>query len=160
MKPMKPTVYIETSVISYYAARLSRDLIVAAHQQITQEWWDKVLPKCKAYVSPVVTGEIALGDAQAAARRAEVAAAFDVLEIGPEIMEIAELYRRRIDIPDAARGDAYHLAVASWHHLDFLLTWNCRHMAAPRVREALSLVNDGLGIPTPAICTPEELMEL
>ncbi|MBL7187110.1 MAG: hypothetical protein ISS70_12390 [Phycisphaerae bacterium] len=87
---MKPTVYIETSIISYVTARASRDLIVTAHQQLTLDWWDHALPKLDAYVSPVVIEEIAKGDPVAAGKRIEKASVFAVLELSSEIQDLAE----------------------------------------------------------------------
>jgi predicted nucleic acid-binding protein len=159
MMAMRPSVYIETSVISYYTSRMSRDMIVAAHQQITQEWWETVLPRCEAYVSPFVLDEIGAGDRQAAAKRLGVAASFRMLEVTPQVRSLADQYQRCLEIPATTQADAYHLAVAAWHDMDYLVTWNCRHLAAARVRAVLASVNATIGIRTPAIGTPEELME-
>lgn len=157
---MKPTVYIETSVVSYFASRPSRDLIVAAHQQITHDWWELVLPKCSPHISPVVLGEIERGAPEASRARIEAVKAAVVLEVTEEVTELADLYFERIDIPEAARADSYHLALAAWHGMDYLVTWNCKHIAAARVRRMLGEINIVRGIRTPGICTPEELMEI
>jgi hypothetical protein len=157
---MKPTVYIETSVISYHAAKPSRDVIVAAHQRITLEWWQNVLHQCEPHVSQAVLDEIARGDPEAAATRLDMTQGMTVLEVTGEVVELANAYAERLRMPDHARTDSIHLAVASWHGMDFLVTWNCRHIAAAHVRRAVARVNSRRGIPTPEICTPEELMEL
>jgi predicted nucleic acid-binding protein len=157
---VKPTVYIETSVISYRTARPSRDLIVAAHQQMTHEWWERVLPQCEAFVSPVVLDEIANGDPDAAARRQQSVSAFPVVEVVPEVHTLAAAYFTAILLPDKAQADAYHLAQAAWHGLDYLVSWNCTHIVSGRVRMSIEEVNAEFGIRTPIICTPEELMEI
>jgi predicted nucleic acid-binding protein len=157
---VKPTVYIETSVISYRTARPSRDLIVAAHQQMTHEWWERVLPQCDAFVSPVVLEEIAHGDPDAAQRRQQSVATFPVVEVVPEVHALAAAYFATIPLPDKAQADAYHLALAAWHGLDYLVSWNCTHIVSGRVRMIVEEVNAEFGIRTPIICTPEELMEV
>jgi predicted nucleic acid-binding protein len=157
---VKPTVYIETSVISYRAARPSRDLIVAAHQQVTHEWWERALPQCGAFVSPVVLEEIAHGDPDAAHRRQQSIASFPVLEVVEEVHTLAAAYFAAIPLPDKAQSDAYHLALAAWHGLDYLVSWNCTHIVSGRVRMIIEEVNAQFGIRTPIICTPEELMEI
>lgn len=157
---MKPTVYLETTIISYMTARYSRDLIIAAHQQITQEWWELALPKYEAFVSPIVIEEISRGDAQAAQLRLDKITGLTVLEVVPEVRDLANAYFRTIDIPEKARADSYHLALTAWHGLDFLVSWNCTHIVSGRVRMIIEEINAGFGIRTPVICTPEELMEV
>lgn len=157
---MKPTVYIETSVISYLTAHMSRDLVVAAHQQLTVDWWKQALPQFEPFVSPVVLEEIAKGDPEAADRRKKSIAAFGILEISAEIRDLAERYFTVIDLPERARADAYHLALAVWHGMDYLATWNCTHIAGGKVKWIVQRINAERGIGTPIICTPEELMEV
>jgi len=157
---MKPTVYIETSVVSYLTAQTSRDLVVAAHQQVTAEWWRLALPQLEPFVSPVVLEEIARGDPQAAKKRMDAVAAFGVLEVVPEVRDLAERYFAAIDLPEKARADAYHLALAVWHGMNYLVTWNCTHIAGGKVKLIVQRINAGKGIIPPVICTPEELMEI
>ncbi|HNS23143.1 MAG TPA: type II toxin-antitoxin system VapC family toxin [Sedimentisphaerales bacterium] len=104
---MKPTVYVETSVISHLTAQASRDLVVAAHQQVTVEWWQKALPQLEPFVSPVVLEEITRGDPEAARRRMDAVAAFQVLEVLPEVRDLAERYFTAIDLPEKARADVH-----------------------------------------------------
>jgi len=101
-----------------------------------------------------------MGDEAAAKLRLEKIAGFPVLEITDEVRELAELYFERIPIPDKARGDAYHLAVATYHGMDFLVSWNFAHILSARVRAVIQDINTIRGISTPIICTPEELMEV
>lgn len=153
------TVYIESSVISYYTARRSRDLIVAAHQEITLDWWEKALPLFDPFISQIVFDEIERGDPVAAQRRLSVVQEFNVLEMMPKVATLADHYYRALEIPEKARNDSFHLALAAYHGMDFLVTWNCTHIAAGRVRGIVETINDNQGYQTPIICTPEELME-
>ena len=157
---MKPTVYIETSVISYLTAKPSRDLIVTAHQQITIEWWGNALPNYGAFISPIVLEEISGGDDSAVRSRLEKVSTFPVLEVLPEIRNLADTYFSSLEIPEKARADAYHLAIASWHGMDFLVSWNCTHIVNGRIKMLIEEINARQGIRTPIICTPEELMEV
>lgn len=101
-----PSVYIETTVISYLTAKPSRDLVVAAHQEITREWWEIALSLCRGFVSPVVIEEIARGDSDAAKRRLDSVANFQVLKVTPETNTLAEEYFARTQIPEKARADS------------------------------------------------------
>ena len=157
---MKPTVYIETSVISYLTAKPSRDLIVTAHQQITIDWWGNALPNYEAFISPIVLEEISGGDDSAVQSRLEKVSTFPVLEVLPEIRNLADVYFSSLEIPEKARADAYHLAIASWHGVDFLVSWNCTHIVNGRIKMLIEEINARQGIRTPIICTPEELMEV
>ena len=104
--------------------------------------------------------EIERGDPDVARRRIEVVHEMPQLEVTNEVVDLAAEYFARIGGPEAARPDSYHLALAVWHGMDFLVTWNCRHIAAARVRRIVEQANVGRGIRTPEICTPEELMEI
>ena len=118
----KQTVYIETSVLSYLTSRPSRDLLVAAHQQVTVDWWENWLPSFEPFISPLVIDEISRGDEVAARLRLEKMARFPVLEITDGVRRLADLYFESIRNPEKARGDAYHLALAAFHGMDFLVT--------------------------------------
>ena len=157
---MKPTIYIETSVISYLTSRPSRDLITAAHQQITHEWWDKGLPLCEAYISPIVIEEISQGDPEAAQLRIEKVSSFSLLEVIPEVQELATVYFSQLGIPEKAIADTFHLALATCHGIDFLTSWNCKHIVNGRVKMIVQEINAKQSLHTPVICTPEELMEV
>ncbi len=153
------TVYVETTVISYYAARRTRDLIAAAHQEITFEWWERALPLFEPYVSQIVFDEISRGDTEAVQSRLAAVRTFGVLEMTLEVAALADAYFTALEIPDKARNDSYHLALAVYHGMDYLVSWNCTHITAGRVRTIVEAINDERGFGTPTICTPEELME-
>ncbi len=116
-----PTVYIESTVISYYAAFRTRDLIMAAHEEITWEWWESVLPQLDPYVSQIVFDEISRGDPSAAQRRVAAAGKFGVLEVTPDVAMLANIYFEALDIPEKARNDSLHLALAACHGMDYLV---------------------------------------
>lgn len=157
---MRPTIYIETTIISYLTARPSRDLIAAGHQQITAEWWELVRPKVDCFVSPFVIEEASRGDSAMVARRLEAIASFPVLRQNDTVDELARRYFEKMSIPERARIDAFHLAMASAYEMDYLLSWNCRHIASAQVQKMTQRMNDELEIQTPIMCTPEALMEV
>jgi hypothetical protein len=157
---VKPTVYLETTIISYLTAKPSRDLIVAAHQQITADWWENVRLEVESFVSPFVIQEVARGDKAFAQKRLAAIADIPVLALNEEVRELASKYFAAIEVPEKAKIDAFHLAIACWYGMDYVLSWNCRHIASGRVQKILRDVNARLSVHTPILCTPEELMEV
>ncbi len=155
----KPTVYLETSVVSYLTSRPSRDLIVQARQQLTAEWWETSRRHFSLYVSPFVLEEIAAGDTEAAEARQAVVDGIPVLRVSTEILRFAEHLLKRLHLPASAQLDALHIATPTWHGLDFLVTWNCKHIANGRIIKALEQICLLKGMRLPVICTPEELLE-
>ncbi len=155
-----PTVYIESTVISYYTGRPSRDLIVAAHQELTRQWWENILPKCSLFISQFVLDEISRGDQEAVDKRTKAVEGIPLLEVVQPIINLGLEYYDAIGIPEKARTDAFHIAIAVYHGLDYLVTWNCTHITGGRVRGIVEKINDKHGFVTPVICTPEELMEV
>lgn len=155
---MRRTVYVETSIISYLAARPSRDLITAAHQQVTHTWWHERRPEFDLYASQVVLDEAAAGDPEAATRRAELLAGLPLLDITAEVAELAAALIERVPLPPRAGADAAHIAIAAYHGIDFLLTWNSAHIANAEMRPRIEQVCRESGFPAPVLCTPDELM--
>ncbi|MEW6351318.1 MAG: type II toxin-antitoxin system VapC family toxin [Thermodesulfobacteriota bacterium] len=155
---MKPTLYLETTIPSYYVSRPSRDIVVLAHQEITREWWERRLPLFKAYVSPVVIEEAGRGDPDQARKRLKAVDAFPILAATPQVEDLADLYMKKLGIPAQAIRDAAHLAFACGYRMEYVVTWNCAHIANAEIRRGLMALNATVGIGTPIICTPEELM--
>ena len=155
---MKRKVYIETSVVSYLTARPSRDLVVAAHQEITAEWWANHRQRFDLFISDIVLREAARGDGSAAAKRLAELEGIDLLALDDSARELAHLFVERRLIPEKAVEDAFHIAVATTEGMDFLLTWNCRHIANAEVVEQLEAVCLERGYRMPTLCTPEQLM--
>jgi predicted nucleic acid-binding protein len=155
---MKPTVYLETTVISYLAASPSRDIVVAAHQQITRDWWDR-RDRVELFVSQAVLDEASRGDTGAAARRRALLLEIPVLTVSDEVIEFAgQLLQGRV-VPAKAHPDAIHIAMAAVNRIAYLVTWNCAHIANAAVRGKIESACRAAGLPAPIICTPEELME-
>jgi hypothetical protein len=155
---LKRRVYIETTVASYLTARPSRDLVVAAHQELTIEWWLGHRQRFDLYISDIVLREAARGDELAAAKRLSELGGLDVLALDDTARDLARLFVERRLIPERAVEDALHVAVATAQGMDFLLTWNCRHIANAEVSERLEAACLELGYRMPVLCTPEQLM--
>jgi len=153
---MKPSVYLETSVISYLTARPSRDLIRTAHQRLTQEWWAK-RDRFELFVSDAVLAEAGRGDPDAARRRLAAANGLPALAATAEAQALATALLKAAAMPAKAAIDAAHVAIATVHGMSFLLTWNCAHIANAAMREPIESVCRRAGFKPPVICTPEEL---
>lgn len=153
----KLKVYLETSVISYLTALPSRDLVVAAHQQVTQEWWSG-RDRFELLVSDAVLEEIARGDHAAARRRLVAVEGIAILSATAPAQSLAKGFLRAAAMPPKAAIDAVHVAIAATHGADFLLTWNCTHIANAAIREKIEAVCRSAGFRSPVICTPLELL--
>src|SRR5271165_3277366 len=152
------SVYLETSFISYLVARPSRDVIIAGHQQTTQEWWAKRRAEFDCRVSQLVINEASLGDPAEVQKRMAIISGLPALAI----TEAAESLTRAIVaaeiLPTHAFPDAAHVAVSAVHAVDYLLTWNCKHLANAQIARRIAVVCEKLGHRMPIICTPDELM--
>lgn len=152
------SVYIETTIVSYLVSRPSRDLLAAAHQQATHDWWTTRREDFECYVSQAVIDEAAAGDAEAAAKRMEAISALSVVEATEEAERVTEAILASGAIPARAVRDAAHIALAGVNDIDYLLTWNCKHLANAQIMRKVSVVCNAQGYSMPVICTPEELM--
>ena len=153
----KRTVYLETSVIGYATSRPSRDLVVAGRQQITREWFATAAREYELFVSQLVINECLAGDETAAKKRAALVHGISQLRITDGAGDLAARLVKSGAIPRKAAEDALHVAVAAVHGIEFLLTWNCRHIANATMRQAIERVCREAGYEPPVICTPEEL---
>jgi hypothetical protein len=156
---MAERVYIETTVVSYLMARPHRDLVIAAHQQITHEWWDTRRTSYELCLSQLVLKEACSGDAQAAQKRLEVLKGMTLLTTSKEALDVAKELIGKGALPLKAADDALHIAVAAMNGVPYLLTWNCRHLANATMRPLIESVCAENGVKAPIICTPEELLE-
>jgi hypothetical protein len=152
------SVYLETTFFSYLVARASRDVLVAGHQQATQDWWADRRGQFECYVSQVVIDEASAGDPAEAHKRMTVIGDLPALQVTDDAKSLAGLLLSTGVIPERAVGDAAHVAVAVTHGIDFLLTWNCRHLANAQIMRRVAAVCARLGRRMPIICTPDELM--
>jgi len=156
----QPSLYLETTIPSYLTARPSRDVLVLARQELTREWWERERDTYRVVVSTVVVEEIGRGDPAAAERRLQLVAEAEVLDTGPEVEDLAPKIREELSIPEEAKLDAFHLAFTMWHELDYLLTWNCRHIANAKRLRLLARFAAREGLWLPVICTPETMVPL
>lgn len=152
------TVYLETSVISYLRQRPSSQVVMAAHQLLTHQWWNNERTNYELVVSQYVIDEVSLGDPSLAANRLLLIADIPVLPNAPEIIQIAGEIMSRAILPPKAQVDALHIAAVAHHRIKYLLTWNCRHIANAKILPRIHEVLGDLNVPIPIICTPEELL--
>ena len=154
------TVYIETTIPSYIVSRSSRDIIVLSHQEITKEWWDSNRKDYNLYISQIVIEEISERDNSLVQKRNELIKEIPMLEYNDDVEKLAQIYFEHFKFPLKSLRDAFHMAFAVYYELDFLLTWNCKHLANANIRLELARFNFTLGYKTPDICTPEELNKI
>jgi len=155
---MTETVYIETSIIGYLSARSSNNLILMANVEATRQWWDNLRSQFTLYISQVVLDEVAQGDSAIAAQRLEILRDFPLLEVDQAVQNLAAQFLSQSNLPPKAADDALHIAAATVYGLDYLLTWNCKHIANAQIQKKLVQISLNAGYELPTICTPYELM--
>lgn len=156
---MNPRLYLETTIPSYLVARRSRDLRLAADQETTQEWWTDRRQNYDLYISKFVHEEAGRGDAQAAAARLSLLAGIPMLPEPPSAADLAEQILATRLIPPQAALDAAHIALATVHGMDYLLTWNCKHIHNVAIIRQIERLCERQGYTCPVICTPNDLMD-
>ena len=154
---MKRKVYLETSVVSYLTARPSKTILGAAHQQITQAWWES-RSQYQLFISESVLRECAAGDPIAAQKRLMVLVDIPLLVIDENALDIASEFVNEGIVPSKAAEDALHIAIATVYGVDYMLTWNCKHIANPEIQRNIAAFLEPKGLFLPFICTPEELL--
>jgi hypothetical protein len=157
MNPKK-TVYIETSVVSYLTARPSANLLAAANQKMTTDWWEDRRARFNLSISKLVLEEAGKGHPEAAARRLAALDGIAVLEITDNAVKLSKVLLSQGALPAKALDDSIHVAVAAVHGIDFLLTWNCRHIDNAEMKPIIREICERSGHRCPEICTPQELM--
>jgi hypothetical protein len=155
---MKQRVYLETTIVSYLTARPGRDLIVAAHQEVTRQWWEGPREQFGLYVSQFVLDEAGDGDPAAAAERLRLLNGLPLLPLTDAVHDVARGLLDAGVLPRKAQADGVHIAVATVHEMDVLLTWNCRHLANAAILGGVGRHLRDRGYEVPIICTPDELM--
>jgi hypothetical protein len=156
---MMETVYLETTFISYLVALPSRDLVVAAHQQITSDWWANRRHNYHCYISGLVVDEASAGDENEIRKRLTVTAELKLLDLTEDVKSLTKIILDNGVIPQKSVRDAAHIAVATVHEVNYLLTWNCKHIANAHILRKIEKICNATGYKMPIICTPEELME-
>jgi predicted nucleic acid-binding protein len=153
-----PTVYIESSIISYLRQKPSADILNAARQLLTARWWATGRSEYELVISQYVLDEIAAGDSTLAAERLRAVEGIPVVPPAPEIPQIASVVMSRAVLPPKAQVDALHIAAVAHHRINYLLTWNCSHIANARILPKIFSALRDMDLPLPIICTPEELL--
>ncbi len=152
------TVYIETSIVSYLRQRPSSQIVMAARQLLTHQWWNHERGKYELVTSQYVIDEASDGDPVLAAERLQSLGGIPLLPLDPQIGVIAkEIMTRRV-LPPTASIDALHIATVAHHRIQYLLTWNCKHLANARILPQVYHVLTDLRCPIPIVCTPEEMI--
>ena len=146
-------------MIDYATSRLSRDVFVIGHQQITREWFARRAKAYDLFVSRIVVDEASRGDMEAVRERAALLRGIPLLGVTDTATQLASRLIESRAVPRKATEDAFHIAVAAVHGVDYLLTWNCKHIANAAMRQAIERVCREAGCEPPVICTPEELMD-
>lgn len=155
---MPPRLYLETSLISYAVGRRSRDLITLANQELAREWWETQRRNYDLFISELVVREVEVGDPEVARSRLALLASLPLLSIPKEAELLAPVLLRVAGLTDNAATDALHMALAAVHGMQYLLTWNCKHIANAITRRAVERQCIAAGYDPPVICTPQELM--
>lgn len=154
---MSETVYIETSILGYLTARSSRDIVVAANIEVTREWWDTPRSYFQLYASQAVVKETSQGDAQIASQRLKIICDLALLDLNESVLDLAEQFLERSSLPAKADVDAVHIAAATVHGMDYVLTWNCKHIANAQIQRKLAETSLW-GYELPILCTLYELL--
>jgi hypothetical protein len=156
---VKPSVYVETTIISYLVGWLNRnDLQVAAHQELTRRWWAACRRDFELFASSLVVDEAGDGDPTLAAQRLAFLGDIPLLRVTDDAHSLKGELLRRSGIPEKAESDALHIAIAAVHGVEFLTTWNCKHIANAATLSKVYDVCRAAGYEPPLICTPYELL--
>ncbi len=156
----KPSIYLETSVIGCLAMRPGNDLRMVAKQQTTRDWWDNQRHLFELLASRYVVDECSSGDPQAAQERLVFLDGIPLLEVNDQVEALAQSLLRKVALPAKAYLDALHISVAAMSGIEYLATWNCKHIANPSLRLRIESVCREMGCEPPVICTPHELLEM
>lgn len=146
-------VYIETSIPSFYYT-LRTDTESLARQSWTRKWWSEYVDQFTLVSSTTVIDELRVGTSERTQDRIDLVKDLELLPVSSVINHIVQTYINRMIMPQDLFGDAHHLALASFHHIDALLTWNCKHLANFNKIHLIRNINQELGLPTPELVTP------
>ncbi len=153
------SVYLETTVIGNIAGRLHPDAKIAARQQVTREWWTTATNRYDLYVSEITIDECGDGDPDAAKERLDLIRNIDLVETSPAAEELAELLVDRLAVPASQPRDALHIAIATVNAVEFIVTWNFKHILNPHLQTKIANTCREAGYDPPVICTPQQLLE-
>jgi hypothetical protein len=153
------TVYIETTVVGNIAGRVHPDPLIAARQTITQKWWLKAAERYRLFISELVLDECSRGDPLAANERLAAIQGVELLDTTPPAENLADALVANGAVPASQPRDAFHIAIAAVNGVQYLVTWNFKHIANPTLQNRIAAVCRGNGFDPPVICTPEQLLE-
>lgn len=156
----KEKVYLDSTIPSYKVGNISRDLIIAARQELTAEWWETDRKDFDLFVSEIVIEEIRDGDPEEAGKRLDLIKDIPFLVNKPDIEALTNKYMEFFNLSDKLFRDMYHVAFAVYYEMDYLLTWNFTHLANAHIEKQLERFNLKLGFEMPKICTPEQLKNI
>ncbi len=157
---IKSSLYLETSVVSYLAARPSRDTVMAGHQAVTHSWWTKHRRKFEIFISRLVWDEASRGDQSAVKRRLKILKPIPWLQVRKDAVTLAKAFLKKNLFPQNAEADALHVALAAAHGMHFLLTWNFTHIANAAIETQVRGLCEDHKVQMPVICSPDQLMEI
>jgi len=152
------SIYIESSVVSYYTSKLSKDKIINLKQSITKEFWRLVIPKSKGFISELVNSEIKDGDEDASLLRIKAIAQFETLILTNDIIKLAKTYLKILNLPEKAYNDSLHIATTCINKINYLVSWNCSHIANDHTIKKLIEYNQKHKIYVSTLCTPSKLL--
>lgn len=156
----EPTVYIETTVIGHLVGRILTDPVVAGRQLVTREWWKVAASSFRLLASQLVADECGPGDPGAAAERLAVLDSLDFVEASGDTDELTTQLIAESAIPASEPRDALHISLAAVNGVEYLVTWNFKHIANATTREMIEQICRNAGFEPPTICTPDELLEV
>jgi hypothetical protein len=156
---MRPSLYLETTIPSYLAAKPSNNLTNLYRQIVTRKFWDTKQDSFKIYTSDYTVKECRSGNPEVAKRRLQLLEHFPRLRIEKEVDELSDIYMRLLSIPEKSRIDTFHLAICVSHQINFLLSWNCIHLGAVSGTRIASY-NEKNGLFIPVLTTPESFVEI
>lgn len=151
-------VYVESTIPSYVTARPARDVVQAARQLLTKEWWDLHRVRHELFISQIVLDEIGVGDPEMVTERLNLVRSLPLLDLTQDALDLASEFLKSGALPKDAERDAAHIALATVHNLDILLTWNCRHIANAAIQPKLRSISADHGLTLPQLCSPESML--
>jgi hypothetical protein len=154
-EPIK--VYLETTVVSYLTSRPNRDIVIAAYQEITRQWWADERQYFDLFISELVVREASQGDPDAAKDRLDVLKEIAMLGRSDDVDRLAKHLLNSKCFPTKAEDDAVHIAFAAAWHIPLMITWNMRHLLNPVMQPRIQAACQSLGFQAPVICSPDSL---
>ena len=152
------TIYLETTIVGHLVGRIHRDPLIAARQQVTRDWWRDEASKYSVLISQLVLDECSDGDPEAASERLEAVKNLDLLDVSDEVDALSAALIAGNAVPASEPRDAFHIAISAVNGINYLLTWNFKHIANASLRGRIEQVCRETGFDPPVICTPDELM--